>query len=202
MRVPLGAAHFVENEITRNFQQPRGEFGARDISARAFPDSNKDLLRDVFHVGVTAQHARDRARHQSLMPLDELLEGDGIASTHQLHEPHVVSVFVRSPLVSWIVARHRSLKSLLRDPATSRTRALEWVARRDRRACSSRGCGVRSEQRRRPSKALASSGLRPSFASPGLLVGYRPLRVCALLAALERRKIGSNAAWLSISIGS
>src|SRR5437899_7302597 len=111
------------------------------------------------------------------MPLDELLEGVGIASAHQPHEPHVVSVLVRSSLVSWIVARHRSLKSLLRKPAASRTKALEWVARRDGRACSSRGCGIRSEQCRRPSKALAPSGLRPSFASPALLVGYRGLPI-------------------------
>src|SRR6516162_10736688 len=106
MRVPFGAAHFVENEITRNFQQPCGEFGAWDISARAFPDSNKDLLRDIFHVRVAAEHARDCARHQSLMLLNEFLECDSIASTHEPHEPHVVSVFVRSPLVSWIASSH------------------------------------------------------------------------------------------------
>jgi aminodeoxyfutalosine synthase len=110
MRVTLCTAQLVENQVARDFQQPRREFGARDISARAFPDADKDLLRDVFHIGVAAQHARHGPRHQSLMFFDELLECAGIASTHQLHEPQVVSVFFRSPSISFLVARHWSLR--------------------------------------------------------------------------------------------
>src|SRR5436305_13899560 len=44
------------------------------------------------------------------MFFDELLECAGIASTDQLHEPQVVSVFFRFCSVSSIVARHRSLR--------------------------------------------------------------------------------------------
>jgi len=106
MRVTLGTAQFVEHQIARNFQQPGGEFGARDISAGAFSDPDKDLLRDVFHVRVAAQHARHRAGHQSLMPLDELLECAYIALSYQLHESHVFSILVRSSHGSSIVASH------------------------------------------------------------------------------------------------
>jgi hypothetical protein len=38
------------------------KLGSRNISARTFPNPDKDLLRDVFHVRTAAEHARDRAR--------------------------------------------------------------------------------------------------------------------------------------------
>jgi hypothetical protein len=50
MRVTLGTAQLIENEVARNFEQPSGELCARDVSARAFPDSDEDLLRDIFDV--------------------------------------------------------------------------------------------------------------------------------------------------------
>jgi len=106
----LGAAQLVENQIARDFQQPRREFGARDISARAFPDPDKNLLRDVFYVRIAAQHPRHRARHQGLMPFNQFFERAGIALAHQPHEPHVLSVFLRSPLISWIASSHRSIR--------------------------------------------------------------------------------------------
>jgi hypothetical protein len=85
MRVTLGTAQLVEDQIPCNFQQPGGEFGPRHVSARAFPHPDEDLLRDVLHLRIAAQHARDRAGYQSLMPLDELLECPRIASTHEPH---------------------------------------------------------------------------------------------------------------------
>src|SRR5215510_6884483 len=109
MRATLSAAHLVKHQVTGNFQQPRRKFGAWNIAARAFPDSDKDLLRDVFHVGTAAEHSRDRARHQRLMLLDELLKRLRIASPDQLHQPHVSCIFFRSAQVSSIVLRHRDL---------------------------------------------------------------------------------------------
>src|SRR5436190_11983256 len=114
MGAPPGTAQLVEHQVARNFQEPGGEFGAGDITASALPDTNKNLLCDIFDVRVAAQHARYGARHQSLMLVDELLECAGIALTHQPHQPHVVSVFFRSPCISWILSSHRSVKRLLR----------------------------------------------------------------------------------------
>src|SRR6266513_1659931 len=105
MRAPLGTAQLVEHQVARNFQQPGGEFGAGDITASAFPNSDKNLLCNIFHVRVAAQHARHRACYQSLMLLNEFLECAGVTLTHQPHQPHVVTVFYRSPWSSWIVSR-------------------------------------------------------------------------------------------------
>ena len=109
MGATLGAAHLVKHQVARNFQQPRGKLGARNVSTRAFPHSDENLLRDIFHVRTAAQHARNRARHQSLMLFDQPLKGLGISSADQLHQPHVVGIFFRSTLVSSIVLRHRDL---------------------------------------------------------------------------------------------
>src|SRR5437016_14472845 len=106
----FGTAHFVEHHVAGNFQQPSGELGALDISASAFPDTNKDLLRDIFHVRVAPEHARHRAGDETLVPFNKLLECGRIAPAHQLHESHVLSVFLRSPWISWSGARHRSLR--------------------------------------------------------------------------------------------
>jgi predicted HD phosphohydrolase len=107
MRVTLGAAKLVEDQIARNLQQPGREFGSWDVATRAFPDSDEYLLRDVFHVRIAAQHARHRASHQSLVFLDQFFERSSVASADKPHEAHVMSVFFRSPFVSAIVARHR-----------------------------------------------------------------------------------------------
>src|SRR4029450_10486428 len=109
MRATLGAAHLVEYQVARNFQQPGGKFGARYISTRAFPNPDKYLLRDVFNVRTAAEHARDSACHQRLMLLDELLKRLSIATADQLHQPHIIGIFFRSALVSSIVLRHRDL---------------------------------------------------------------------------------------------
>src|SRR4030095_6343469 len=109
MRATLGAAHLVKHEIAGNFQQPRSELRPRNISARAFPDPDKDLLRDILHVGTATQHACDRACHQCLMLFDELLKRMRVAAADKLHQPHVTGIFFRSALVSSIVLRHRDL---------------------------------------------------------------------------------------------
>jgi hypothetical protein len=82
----------------------------------------------------------------------------------------------------------------------SRENALGWMARRERRACSQRP--VSSEQRRQTAQSVLASGLRRFFRLSSVArrlqtaSGMRPPR------ALERRKIDSNAAWLSTSSGS
>src|SRR5882724_592706 len=109
MRATLDAAHLVKDQVAGNFQQPGRKLGARNISARTFPNPDKDLLRDVFDVRTAAEHARNRARHQRLMLLDKLLKCLSIAPADQLHQPHVIGIFFRSALVSSIVLRHREL---------------------------------------------------------------------------------------------
>src|SRR5258707_80458 len=85
--------NLVFNEMRRTKRRPhvslQSEPGrklcARNISARTFPNPDKDLLRDVFHVRTAGEHAGDRARHQRLMLCDELLKFLGIAPADQLH---------------------------------------------------------------------------------------------------------------------
>ena len=84
--------------------------------------------------------------------------------------------------------------------AMSRENALGWMARRERRACPQRP--VESEQRRQTAQDALALRVAPLCSpSPALLVSYRPLRY-ASSSALERRKIGSDEAWLSIPTGS
>src|SRR5215211_9329953 len=109
MRPTLGAAHLVEHQVARNFQQPGRKLCPRNISTRTFPNPDKNLLRDVFHVRTAAEHARNRARDQRLMLLDQLLKGLGIATADQLHQPYVIRIFFRSALVSLIALRHCDL---------------------------------------------------------------------------------------------
>src|SRR5512133_820601 len=109
MRATLGAAHLVKHQVAGNFQQPGRKLGARNISARTFPNSDKDLLRDVFYVRTAAEHPGNRARHQRLLLLDELLKCLSIAPAAQLHQPHIIGILFRSALVSLIVLRHREL---------------------------------------------------------------------------------------------
>jgi len=85
-------------------------------------------------------------------------------------------------------------------PAMSRENALGWIARRERRACLQRP--VRSEQRSQTAQSALALRVVPIFRLSGVArrlqtaVGMRSPR------ALEKRKIGSNAVWLSTSTGS
>ena len=105
----FGAAHLVKDQVARNFQQPRGKLGAWNISTRAFPDTDKNLLRDVFHVRTGAQHARNRTCHQGLMFFDQPLICLCIASADKLHQSNVLGIFFRPAEISSIVLRHRDL---------------------------------------------------------------------------------------------
>src|SRR5215470_8039560 len=109
MRATLSAAHLVKDKVAGNFQKPGRKLRAWYISAGAFPNPDEYLLRYVFDVRTAPEHSGDRARHQRLMLLDELLKCVSIAATDQLHQPHVIGIFFRSALVSSIVLRHRDL---------------------------------------------------------------------------------------------
>jgi hypothetical protein len=91
-------------------------------------------------------------------------------------------------------------RSLMGYPAIPRERGLGWMARRKRRACPQ--LPVRSEERSRTAQNALALWVAPlcrfSSVAPRLQTGagMRPPR------ALEKRKIGSNAAWLGISTGS
>src|SRR5438045_4145349 len=73
-RMARAAAQFVEDEVSRDLKQPSREFRSRLIALSILPDTNENLLRDVFRLGVAAEHATHRADHESLMPFDKLLE--------------------------------------------------------------------------------------------------------------------------------
>ena len=82
----------------------------RQVPLRRFGDEfEKDLLRDVFDIRTAAEHAGNRACHQRLMLLDELLKCLSITAAHQLHEPHVIGIFFRFILIPLILLRHRDL---------------------------------------------------------------------------------------------
>jgi len=62
------------------------------------------------------------------VPFNKLLECGRIAPTHQPHESHVLSIFLRSPLIFWIVATHRSLRRLHRMEVAKKMASSEKLA--------------------------------------------------------------------------
>src|SRR5215467_12490817 len=109
MRTTLSAAHLIKDQVAGNFQKPGRKLCARYISARTFPNPDKYLLCYVFDIRTAAKHACNRASHQRLMLLDELLKCLSIPAPDQLHQSYVIRIFFRSALVSSIVLRHRDL---------------------------------------------------------------------------------------------
>jgi len=98
----FGAAHLVKNQIARDLQQPGRELRACHVPACAFPDSNKNLLRDVFHVRIAAKHSRDRSCDQRLVPLDQFFKRGRIALGNQSHQADVLSVILGARRCFWI----------------------------------------------------------------------------------------------------
>ena len=81
-----------------------------------------------------------------------------------------------------------------------RESALGWMARRERRASPQRA--VRSEQRRQTAQSALALRAAPIFRLSGVARRLQTAAGMRTPRALESRKIGSNAAWLSISTGS
>ncbi len=79
MGLAFGAAHLVEYQVARDLEQPGREFGPGNIAAGALPNTNEDLLGDVLDVGIAPEHARHRAGHQCLMPLNQCFKGRRVA---------------------------------------------------------------------------------------------------------------------------
>jgi len=86
----LAAAHFVENEVSGDGEQPGGEFGGRAVARRALPDADEDLLGDVLGVCVASQHFGDGADDAKLVALDQGLEGALVAGFHRQHKSDVI----------------------------------------------------------------------------------------------------------------
>src|SRR5438132_13369298 len=92
------------------------------------------------------------------------------------------------------------LRSLLKYPATPRESDLGRMARRERRACPQRP--VRNEQRSQPAQSALALRVAPLFRLSGGAGRLQTAEGMRTPRALEGLKIGSNAAWLSISTGS
>ena len=97
----LAAAHFVEDEISGDGEQPGGEFGGGVVAGRALPDADEDLLGDVLGVGFSAQHFRDRAHDAELVAPDEGLESSLVAGFHREHECDVLRCRIVVRGVAW-----------------------------------------------------------------------------------------------------
>jgi hypothetical protein len=95
------------------------------------------------------------------------------------------------------------LRSVLKYPATPRESGLGWMARRERRGCPQRP--VRSEQRSQTAQDALALRVAPLLRLSGVARRLQTAAGVRTPRALERRKIGSNAAWLGIltdSLGS
>lgn len=107
--MPLSPPQFIENQIARDLEEPGGELRPRHVAFRAFPDSDEDLLRDVFDIRVVAQHPRDRSRHQRPVPLDQALQRGRLPRAHRLHQLHVLPISLGAR-ERGILAGHRRLR--------------------------------------------------------------------------------------------
>ena len=96
----LAAAHFVEDEIPGDREQPGGEFRGGAVARGALPDPDEDLLGDVLGVGGPTQHFGDGADDAELVALDEGFEGALVASFDREHERDVIG----RRIVVWVCA--------------------------------------------------------------------------------------------------
>ena len=88
------AAQFVEDEIAGDLQQPGRELCPRHIPFGTPPNPDKDLLGDVFDLGIVPQHPGDSSHHKPLMAFHQFLEGGGIPGAHEQHQPDVFGILV------------------------------------------------------------------------------------------------------------
>jgi len=96
----LASAHFVEDEVPGDREQPGGEFGGGVVAWRTLPDPDENLLGDVLSVGVASQHFGDGADNAELVALDEGFESAFVAGFDREHERDVIGRRV----VVWICA--------------------------------------------------------------------------------------------------
>ena len=104
----LGPTQLVEDKVARNLEQPGRELRPRHVAAGAFPDADENLLRDIFDLGIAAQHPRDCSDHERLMACDQFLKCGRISAPDQTHQPYVLRIFIRTARLLCGFARHRS----------------------------------------------------------------------------------------------
>jgi len=88
--MPPAPAELVENEIPGDFKQPGGEFRGGFVARCAFPDPQKNLLRDVFGVRFVAEHFGHGADDPVLVRFDQFAEGFGIPFFDSLHPNEIL----------------------------------------------------------------------------------------------------------------
>ena len=87
----LAAAHFVEDEVPGDREQPGGEFSGGAVTWSTLPDPDEDLLGNILGVGGPAEHFGDGADDAELVALDEGFEGALVARFDREHERDVIS---------------------------------------------------------------------------------------------------------------
>lgn len=83
------AAHFIEDEVAGDGEQPGGEFGAGFVARGGTPDADKDLLGHVVGIVEVVEHAHHRSNHGALMGLHQLFKGAGIPFFDAEHQAHI-----------------------------------------------------------------------------------------------------------------
>jgi hypothetical protein len=81
----FGPAHFVEDKIARDLQQPGCKLRPRDVAAGTSPNPDKNLLRDIFDISIASEHSGDCPSYKCLVPFDQSFERSGVAAGHQRH---------------------------------------------------------------------------------------------------------------------
>jgi hypothetical protein len=82
MRVTFCPPHLIENKVAGNFQEPGRELRPRDVATGASPNANKNLLGDIFDIGVAAKHSGNCARDKRLVSPNQPLKRDRIAARY------------------------------------------------------------------------------------------------------------------------
>lgn len=100
---PVAAAHFIENKVSRDGQEPGGEFGRRVVTRGTLPDADEDLLGDILGVRIPTEHFCDSTDHAELVALHQSLKSRFIPLLHSKHEGNIVR---RSAIIRVYILNH------------------------------------------------------------------------------------------------
>ena len=78
-------AHFVENQIAGDRQQPGRELCRRVVAGPALPNAHKDLLGDILGIGLASKHFSNCSDHPELVAHDKLFEGRFVSVPDEHH---------------------------------------------------------------------------------------------------------------------
>ena len=79
------SSEFVEDQVAGDAKQPSGKLCRWSITRRRFPDANKDLLSQVFGLGLRSQHFADGPDHASLVHFHQKPESFHVTLSNTRH---------------------------------------------------------------------------------------------------------------------